>query len=167
MNFLNILRFIVLVLLQVLVLNSININGYIDPYLYVYFVLLLPFDVKPWVLLLISFVLGATIDVFSNTAGIHAAATTFMAFMRPSIIRLLSRKQNYDSDIKPGIRDMGLGWFYKYSLLLIFMHHAALFGLEAFKLNTPMMLLYRISLSAAITLVLVIIGQYLFMKKIK
>jgi len=161
----NIFKFIVLVLLQVLVFNSININGYIDPYIYIYIVLVLPFNTKPWVLLFSSFLLGMSVDIFSNTTGIHAAATTFAAFIRPSVIRLFTGKQNFDTNIYPSIRDMGLGWFYKYALLIILAHQTVLFTLETFKFTDILRLVYRISFSSGITLAIVILMQYLFLKR--
>ena len=44
----NIIRFVFLVLLQVLILNNIQFSGYINPYFYIYFILLLPFDTPRW-----------------------------------------------------------------------------------------------------------------------
>ncbi|MDD3744123.1 MAG: rod shape-determining protein MreD, partial [Lentimicrobiaceae bacterium] len=71
----DILRFIVLVAVQVLILNQIDFGGYIDPALYLLFILLLPFEVPGWLLLIASFSLGFCIDIFSHSIGLHAAAS--------------------------------------------------------------------------------------------
>ena len=73
----NILRFVVLVLIQVLVINNLQLSSYVDPFIYVLFILLLPFETPGWILLLFAFSLGLTIDMFSDTAGVHASATVF------------------------------------------------------------------------------------------
>ena len=76
----NIFSFILLVLVQVLVLNNIQFLGYIDPYLYILFILVLPVQMPRWFLLILAFALGITIDIFSNTLGMQAFATVFIAF---------------------------------------------------------------------------------------
>jgi len=62
-------RFIFLVLFQVWILNNLRVGGYINPYFYIYFVLLLPFSAPKWLLLVSSFLLGISIDLFMNTRG--------------------------------------------------------------------------------------------------
>ncbi|MCF8308807.1 MAG: rod shape-determining protein MreD [Bacteroidales bacterium] len=163
----HIIRCLVLILLQVLILNQVNLNGYIDPYLYILFILLLPFETPRWLLLILAFITGSMIDIFSNTGGIHAAATTFMAFARPGVIRLISKKTEFDTGSEPCISDMGTKWFYLYSLYLVLLHHVVLFTLEIFRLNEPIELIYRIALSTLITLILILITQYLFPKRNK
>jgi len=160
----HIIRFVLLILLQVIILNKVNLHGYIDPYLYVLFILLLPFETPRWLLLILGFFTGGMIDIFSNTGGIHAAATTLLAFARPGIIRLVSKKTEFEANSKPCISDMGKRWFYLYALYLIAIHHATLFTLEVFRLNEPVELIYRILFSTVATLALVLIGQYLFPK---
>ncbi len=161
----NIVRFLILVLLQVFVLNNIRINGYINPYLYVMFVLLLPFETPGWLLLASSFLMGSTIDIFVHTPGMHAAATVLMAFCRPGIIRFLSGAKGIEQGMKPGIRIMGFQWFFLSSLLLIFIHHLLLFYLEVFRFNELFQTLYRVIISTLATLLLVIIVEYLFIKR--
>jgi len=97
--FLNIVRFFFLILLQVLILNHINLGGYINPYFYVYFILLMPFSIPGWMLLIVSFFLGWGIDIFTNTIGLNAAACVLMAFFRPFVISAISSGPNRSSAI--------------------------------------------------------------------
>ena len=163
----NIIRFILLVLFQVLVLNNIQINGYINPYYYVLFILILPFETPKWLILFSGFFLGLTIDFFSHTIGMHAAATTLMAFLRPSVIRLLSANRDLDPGMEPSVRDMGFSWYFTYSLILIFFHHLLLFYLEVFRFNEFFQTLGRVVISTVVTLVLIIIGDYIIRKRKK
>jgi len=82
----NIIRFLLLVLFQVLVLNNIEFLGFINPYLYILFILSLPVQTPRWFALLLAFVLGLTIDTFSNTMGMHAFASVLICFLRNGII---------------------------------------------------------------------------------
>jgi rod shape-determining protein MreD len=159
------LRFVILVLLQVIVLNHVNFSGYLNPYLYVLFILILPFETPGWVLLITSFLIGYSVDIFSNTQGMNAAASVFMGFCRPLVIRMVTTQREFEQNMQPGIRDMGFRWFLSYSLLLIFLHHLVLFYLEAFSFNQFFSTLFRATLSALFTLALVILSQYLFLMK--
>jgi rod shape-determining protein MreD len=164
--FINIARFVILVIIQVFLLNNIRINGYINPYLYVLFILWLPFETPGWLLLLSSFFLGLTVDLFTHTPGMNAAASVFMAFLRPSVIRLLTGSKAIEPGISPGIKDMGFNWYFAYSLILIFLHHVFLFYIEIFRFAEFFQTLYRVLLSTISTLILVLVVEYLFMKKV-
>ncbi|MCU0363051.1 MAG: rod shape-determining protein MreD, partial [Bacteroidales bacterium] len=50
--------FLLLILAQVLVFNNIQFSGFINPYVYVLFILLLPLAVPGWLLLLLAFITG-------------------------------------------------------------------------------------------------------------
>lgn len=163
----NIIRFIALLLFQVLVLHNLNLGAYIYPAFYVYFVLLLPFETRGWVLLTSAFMLGLSVDIFTNTIGLNAAATVFMAFFRPAVIQLLTANKSYEPGMVPGIRDAGFGWFFIYSLLLIAAHHTMLFFLEAFGFHDFSQTVIRIAYSSSVTLGLVMFAQLLFHKGAK
>jgi NADH:ubiquinone oxidoreductase subunit H len=94
----------------------------------------------------------------------HAGAAVFMAFCRPAIIRSISGNREIEPGMLPGIRDMGFRWFFIYSLILIFLHHLLFFFLEVFRFDEFLQTMYRVLLSTAGTLVLVILAEYLFMR---
>ncbi len=163
----NIIRFVVLVLLQVLVINNIDFNGYIYPAFYVYFILVLPFETPGWLLLTSAFLLGLSVDFFTNSLGVNAAASVLVAFLRPSVIRLLKSKKEYEPGITPGIRDLGFRWFFLYALILILIHHTALFFLEVFSLQHLVQTVYRILYSAGATLLITLVVQMIFIRQDK
>lgn len=162
--FINTLRFIVLVLLQVLILNKVNLGGYLNPYVYVMFILLLPFETPVWLLLLSSFFLGLSVDLFSGTIGMHAAASTFMAFLRPTVSRLFNSKRAYEPGIKPGIIDLGIKWFLSYTLVLVFAHHLVYFYLEIFRFNEFFTTFSRVVLSTLLSTLMIVIINLLVKK---
>jgi hypothetical protein len=163
----NIIRFVLLAGLQVLILNHLYLGGYIYPAAYVYFILLLPFEISGWLLLLSSFAMGLSVDFFSNTLGLNAAASVFMAFCRPWVLKLLESKREYEPGIQPGIKDLGFSWFFFYTLILVTLHHSALFFLEVFSFGEISQTIYRIGMSSAATIVLVFLMQFLFTKQDK
>jgi hypothetical protein len=158
--FFNIIRFFFLIFFQVLILNHINFGGYINPYLYIYFILLLPFSTPNWMLLLLSFILGICVDIFTNTIGLNAAACVFMAFARPFVISAISSGSESLIGDTPSLRNQGLKWFLYYSIILILVHHVSLFYLEIFRLSEFIATFVRMLLSSIFTLVLVLISEY-------
>lgn len=158
----NTLRFILLIPLQVLVLDNINLGGYVNPYLYVLFILMLPFEIPGWAMLLFSFMMGLGVDMFSGTPGMHAAASTLMAFLRPLVIKTVGVSRDLEPGLEPSIHTMGFTWFLTYSLILVFIHHLALFTIEVFRFSGLFSVLLRTIYSTFFTMVLIIILQYLF-----
>ena len=161
----NILRFIVLVLVQVLLIKNIEIGRFINPFLYVLFIIALPFETPKWLLLLSGFILGITIDMFYDTMGMHAAATVFIAYIRPVILNLFSPREGYEFGTQPTIQYLGVPWFISYSGILIILHHFVLFYLEVFRFSEFFSTLFRVIVSSVCTLLLIIASQYLFQNK--
>ena len=83
----NIIRFLGLIFLQVFLLNNINLGGYINPYLYIIFIILFPLDGNKGLLIFLSFLLGLSVDIFEDSGGIHAAACAFIAYIRPVVLK--------------------------------------------------------------------------------
>ncbi len=161
----NIIRFFLLILLQVLVFDNMHINGYINPYLYVLFILLIPFETPQWLLLLTAFALGFGVDLFSDTMGMHTAGSVFMAFCRPGVLRMVFSTKDYEVGITPGIKDLGINWFLKYTVILVLLHHLVFFYLEVFSFHEFFYTFARVILSTIATVTFIIIGQYLFYSK--
>ncbi len=159
------LMFVSLVLVQVLILNNIQLSGLINPFVYILFILLLPIEISPYLLLLLGFFTGITIDVFSSTPGIHASATVFAAFIRPKVLGLLSSREEYESGKAPRIYNYGFNWFFRYIVIMVLFHHSFLFFAEAFTLTGIFDTLLRILASTVFSILLIVIFQYLFFRK--
>ena len=123
-----------LVALQVFFLNNIQVSGYVNPYVYLLFILLLPPKLPKIMVLVLGFIMGLTMDVFSDSYGIHTAATVLIAYIRPSILSLVSIKGGEDLE-EISIKQLKFGRFFTYSSILCLIHHFTLFYLEAFRLN--------------------------------
>ncbi len=158
----NIIRFILLILIQVGVLNQVQLGGFINPYLYILFIIMLPFNIPGWFILVLSFVMGISIDMFCNSPGIHASATVFAGFLRQYIIIGMMPRENTEPISAPNIRTFGVGWFFKYSLAIVVVHHITLFVIEAFKFSDIHLVLWRALLSIAFTMLLIFLCQFIF-----
>jgi hypothetical protein len=155
-------RFIALVLLQVLVLDHLDMaNGYVVPYLYVLFLLRLPFSVPEWAQLLIGFATGLVMDLFSGTPGMHTSACVVMCYARPLLLRMLAPRGGYEFGRTPTLHDMGSAWFITHAGVLILIHHLWLFFAEAYRFDEFFSTFLRALLSTAFTLILCLLAQYL------
>ncbi len=159
-----IISFVLLISAQVVVLNNIQLSGFINPYVYILFILILPFNTPKWLTLIAGFLTGLTIDMFAHTPGMHASACVLMAFLRPYIQALLSGVRDYEADAQPMIQDMGLRWFFTYVSILTLSHHSLLFFVEVFHFRELFVTLSRILLSSAFTIILLLATQYFFYK---
>jgi rod shape-determining protein MreD len=155
------LSFFVLILIQVLFLNNLSLSVYINPYLYVLFLLILPFETPPWLLLLICFVCGISVDAFSNSGGMHASACVFLGFIRPYLLNFIAPRDGYEFGLKPHVRHMGWSWFLIYAGIAVSLHHLFLFYVEAFSFANFFLTLFKAILSTFFTLFLVLISELL------
>ncbi|WP_344974465.1 rod shape-determining protein MreD [Compostibacter hankyongensis] len=159
----NIIRFVLLLLLQVFVLNKVLIHEFVNPYLYLLFVLLLPFSMPRAALLLCGLLMGLTLDMFMNTPGMHAAACVLIAFLRPFIINLLAPQGGFDLTQKdPSVTTMGWVPFTVYATILVLVHHIAYFALEVYGFSNPLYFVLKTLLSAAVSLGLILVFEMLF-----
>jgi len=161
----NIAIFFTVILLQVLVLDNIQLSGYLSPYFYVIFILLLRFEAPKWLLLSLAFLLGLSVDLFNGTPGMHAAASVFMAFMRPFTLENFSPRDGYESGTFPRIHYYGIEWFTKYTLILVLSHHFFLFFIEAFRFSDILFTLVRIVLSTILSSILIVLSQFFIYRK--
>jgi rod shape-determining protein MreD len=159
-----ILRFsiitIILILLQVLVLNNIQFSGYVNPYVYVMIILLLPSVTPSWLVLIISFVTGLIIDLFSGSPGMHASATLLAGFSRPLVLRLISPRDGYELGSDLSMAAYGFRWFFIYATTVVLIHHTALFFLEVFRFTDFFRTILRILLSSLFTLGFILLIEY-------
>lgn len=161
------LRFIAIILLQILVVNNIELSSYMNPYIYVAFILTLPVTMKPWQIVFLSFILGAAMDAFSSTPGLHIAATNFMGYMRIHYLRATTTKEDIEGRMVPSISQKGIVWFSVYGFVMVFMHHLVLFFLEICGFHEFFRTLSRVFVSTLVTLLLIVVGQLLFFRSKK
>jgi len=161
----NILRFVLLILVQVLIIQNINLTSYVILLPYVLLIILWPFETNKLLVLFLSFILGVSIDYFYDSSGLHASACTIMGFSRYYVLKYVAPRDGYDVGVKPTVEDMGLAWFLSYAGTLIVIHHFCLFFLEAFSFSEFFRTLLRIILSSIGTFGLIYLIQFLFFNR--
>jgi len=151
-----------MVFIQVFLLKNISVYNIAVPYLYILFILLLPFSTPNGLLFLLSFIMGITIDAFYDTPGLHAAACTLLAFVRVLFISITVQKEGFDNEPDPTLSIMGFRWFFTYALVLTLFHHFFLFNLEVFRFSEIPYTLNRFVFSSLFTVILILTSGLLF-----
>jgi len=163
----NIIRFVLLILLQVLVFNNMHLWGYVTLYPYLLFLILLRVDINKTTLLLVGFVTGLVIDFFHNTLGMQTAAATLLVFARPAVLSFYFKAIEFSPREKPDISKLGFLDFLKYTITLVFIHHLMLFFLEAFTSTDFISTLQKVLINTLATTAINMIIEMLFSRKKK
>ena len=115
-------------------------------------------------MLLSAFLIGIAIDIFSNTMGIHAAATVFIAYIRPSVIKAISARDEDISD-SPGLHNNKFSWFLFYTSILVFIHHVILFYLQVFSFAGFFNTFFRVLISSIFSIFIIVLSQFIIFRK--
>lgn len=160
----NLVWFSILVLMQVLIFNNINLFGYTNPLIYIVFIFYYPLKKEKGTFLFLSFLLGLSIDLFSNTGGINAAATLFIAFIRLPLLSSILGKTDFDYQLF-NIRSISFGKAFSFIMLMTIIHHFIVFSLDYFNLNDYASILSKTIITSLFSILIILIGIILFTKK--
>ena len=153
--------FLILVVLQLVIFSNIEFSGYVNPFVYVMFILILPVSIPSWILLLLSFLTGFVIDLFSGTRGVHTFATVFAGFVRPWVLSLNVTAEAAEGDMSPSSNRSGLRWFLIYTFTVVLVHHLALFFVEIFSFRHFFHTILRVMLSTAVTTFFIVLFDFI------
>lgn len=157
------LMFVVLVALQVLFLNQIQFSGFINPFIYILFIMLLPVSAPRYAILLLSFFIGLAVDIFSNSPGLHTAASVFIAYLRPVVIRMITNREE-ELNNYTGLAQTGFVWFLSYTSIMVVIHHTVLFYVEVFTFHSFFNTLYRVLLSSLFSIFVIVLSQFIIFR---
>ncbi len=165
----NIIRYVLFILVQVFVLFKVPpLHRFITPYLYFLFILWLPFNISRTLLCLVGFLFGLSLDYFSRTPGLHAAACTLIAYVRPFIINVMISQEGTDKNyISPSVTSMGWAPYITYVLVLTFLHNAYLVFLEWMSFGSFIYFLGKVTATTGISFMLIMLTELLFYRKQK
>jgi len=165
----NIVRFAVFILVQVYVLFKVpHLHRFITPYIYYLFILWLPFSISRVWLLVIGFLTGLSLDYFTQTPGLHAAACILIAYIRPFIINILLPKDSTEFNYRePSPRTLGWTPYGIYVLVLTLFHHGYMLFLEWLSFGTLFTFLLKLVANTAISMLLIFTTELLFPRKLR
>ncbi len=160
-------RFILLLLIQIIILNEIPpIHQFITPYLYFIFILWLPFGTSRIATTLLGFAIGYTLDMFTNTPGLHAAAASLVGYLRPTILNiLLAQEVSEELNKEPSIGTMGWGPFMIYLFSITFIHHFYLVLLEWLQFGDFGYFIGKVIFTSLMSMLLILLAELLLNRR--
>ena len=161
----NTIRFFVLLLAQVVICNNINFFGFINPYIYIIFIFLFPIRENRLILLLVSFLLGMMVDMFSDSGGVHAAAAVSLAYARPILLKTSFGTLYEHQSIK--FSNTEIGSLITYITFGTLLHHFILFSLEIFNITDILLILKNTLFSSIFTILVSVLIIILFIRNRK
>ncbi len=151
-----IVLFAVLILVQVLVCNNISIFNVATPFIFIYFIIRLPIDMRiNWVLTL-SFLTGLVVDIFSDTQGMNSLACTLLGASRNTVFGLYVGRRDELVDMVPSVRSIGIAAYMKYLLTMTLLYCAVITFVEAFTLRDALLSLLRVVCCTVLSFVIML-----------
>lgn len=164
----NIIRGIFVLFIQLALLKRIDITfgdfNYIHFTVYPLIILLLPYKTSRTLVIAIAFLIGLFVDLFYDSWGVHAFASTLTAYLRIYILNLISPTEGYTKDSLTSYV-YGLPWFLTYLSIFLLIHLFTLYSIEAFSFVYLKEILLRTLFSFIASLFLITIGQLIFNPK--
>lgn len=155
------LSFFIYLIIQVVLMKNLVVFNTGFCFLYIAFILFLPIETNTLVLMALGFALGFLVDIFYDSLGLHASTLVFMAYLRNFWLSRITPQGGYDAGEGPTLAANGLQWFLVYTLPLIFVHHFALFFIEAGGFGLIGYTLLKVFVSTIFTLLIILLLQYL------
>ncbi|WP_420604024.1 rod shape-determining protein MreD [Flagellimonas sp.] len=158
--FINSLRFVLLVLTQVLIFNTLNFLGFINPLVYVIFFYWYPIKGNRAVFMITAFLLGFIIDIFSDTMALHTIASLTVAYVRPVIMRFCFgvnyEFQNFSFKNTTKVQRV------TFLAFLVLLHQIVFFSFEVLSISHFFLILKKVFTTGIVTLILCTLFSSLF-----
>jgi len=149
------IKVVLLVLAQAVIFNNLVLFGMAVPLVFVYAIISMPMTWPTNLSVTIGFVLGLTVDVFSNTYGVNALSCTMLAFARKPIFHLYVQRDDDLAGLKPSQRSMGSAAFLKYMVTMAVSYCALALAIDSLAVFSFWRILLQIITSSIFTAALI------------
>lgn len=161
------LLFVILVLAQAILFNNLVLFGVAIPIVFIYWILILPVNLNLNWALTFSFLLGLTVDIFSDTQGMNALACTILAMSRLPILRLYFPREEDMANPVPSLKSLGPAPYTKYIFTATVLYCALYFIIEAFSFFNVWRLITSILASGIVSFLIILAFSTLFHRNFK
>ena len=165
----NILRFLVLLTVQIVICQHVCLFGYMTPALFLLALFLLPLELPLSLQYLIGFATGFVVDAFAHTLGVSTFSCTLMMFVRPYIVRFLNgtnfnRFENIERPV-PGVKDCH--WILLYTLILTSIYQVVSVLLETMTFRNFGHTFLVMLGNTVLTVFVILCVEYIFYNKVR
>ena len=160
-----ILYFVVLLLVQTLILDQICVSVYVNAFVYILFMMMLPIDTNKYLVLLLGLAMGLCVDLFGSTFGLHASAGLLVSFVRTFVLDIYSPHDGYVPNKQLNVHNYGYAWFLKYAFTIILIHHLWIFIFESMNFANILFTLAKVGVSSLTSLAVILLFHLLLMTR--
>ncbi|WP_424962734.1 hypothetical protein [Ekhidna sp.] len=154
-----ILNLILLLLIQLPLVHRITLFDKAFGFFYVGFLLLLPRTLSRSYLMVIGFLTGLIIDVFTDTPGIHASASVAVMFLRNFWLNVVNDDSQELTNLNVStLKKSGLVYFV---FPLVFFHHFLIFVIENGGFHLFGMVLSKVVFSAIFSTAVIFVINFI------
>ena len=146
-------QIMIILALQVLVFDYIHLWGYATPLLGVMVVVYSPLSDNRVTNLVMSFMAGIVMDMFTNSPGVAAASMTLASFVQHPLLEMMVPKDS-DENMLPSWHTMGMSSYSAYLAIMLAVYHVAYFVLEMFSFINPVDMIISIVSSYVLSFIL-------------
>lgn len=146
-------QIMIILALQVLVFDYIHLWGYATPLLGVMVVIYSPLSDNRVTNLLMSFMAGIVMDMFTNSPGVAAASMTLASFVQHPLLEMMVPKDS-DENMLPSWHTMGMSSYSAYLAIMLAVYHVAYFVMEVFSFINPVDMIISIVSSYVLSFIL-------------
>lgn len=160
-----ILYFFILLFVQVLILDHVSVSVYVNAFVYILFIMMLPFETNKYAVLFFGMLMGLCVDLFGSTFGLHATGALLISFLRPFVLNIYSPHDGYVANKQLNVHNYGYLWFLKYAMTMIIIHHLWIFILESMNFANILFTLAKVGVSSLTSLVVILLFHLLLMTR--
>lgn len=161
--------FLVYLFAQVFLFNKFTLLDIATPHFFLLFLLMLPYNFSPAVLMLVAFATGFSVDLLSQNlfAGVHSFSCVLMVYVRNPWVSVITNRVTFRGSEDFEIDAQPLAWTATYLLFLIFVHNFVYYIMEDLSFAWFHYKLLKIAASTAYTFFLCFLFSTLFYRSIR
>ncbi len=163
----NIIRVVFILLVQVVLLKrnlTLGEFNYVHLTVYALIIAMFPYNWNRTLVVFLGFCTGLFVDMFYDSPGVHAGATTFIAYARHYVLNWMAPTEGYKNNSLTA-HQLGVPWFFTYMAIIVFLHLIFLYSLDAFSFVYLKEIIFRTVFSFIASLFLVMFGSLIFNPK--
>ncbi len=145
----------IIITLQLLMFNNVNFLGFVNPWIYIILIIIIPQSIKDNYLIIIAFMIGLLLDSLFSTSGINTISLISVAWLRNYVLRKIFSGKNYDKKKFISIKNNGFNLYLKYVTLMVLIHHGILILVDYISFIKISEIIIKTILSSIVSIIII------------
>ena len=145
----------IIITLQLIMFNNVNFLGFINPWIYIILIIIIPQSIKDNYLIIIAFIIGLLLDSLFSTSGINTISLISVAWLRSYMLKKIFSIKNYDKKKFISIKNNGLNLYLKYVTFMVLIHHLILILVDYINFIKISEIMIKTILSSIVSIIII------------